>query len=290
MAKFKELIDKIGVFANKNAPTILTCTSVAGLVATAFAAGKAGVRIHYILMEHRESVDSIERHMGGNTIDSGSDALKKAKKSITKETVKEFIPAVLPPVILGGFTVASIISANRISSARYAALGAAYEIARASLNDHKEMIQAVVPKKVDEIEEKIVTKRLEGKKVTEDDIYEYNTNGNQPVFDAHTHVEFRSTRPKIDSAINACVERMLKSLDGTCSLKELYLEMGVPNERIPEYTETVGWHVDDLMNGTLPVIVATRWDKTETLAIIGMNTSSAHYNFEEGGVSSNSFR
>lgn len=290
MAKFKELLNKIGGFANKNAPALLTGAAVGGVVATVFAAGKAGVKIHYILMEHRESIDSIERQMGGNSIDSGSDALDKAKKAITKETVKEFIPAVLPPVVIGGLTIASIISANRVTSARYATLSAAYSIASASLKDHKEAIEAIVPKKADEIKENIITKHIKGSEVSDEDKELYSSSGKQPCSDIYTKVQFRSTKPEIQMVMTNLAQRMINDINGYCSLYDLYFDLKVPSENIPAFAHTVGWHVDDIIGGSLPVVIATCWDKTETIPLIGIDTSTAHENFEEGGQGSNSFR
>lgn len=277
MEKAKELIGKAAMFADKNAPAILTGFTVGGIFATAIASYKAGPKVKRIMETHRQRVEEADKEF------EKDEDFKAEKKKIVAETAKEIIPAVLPPIILGGLTIACAISANSVSSKRIAALSAAYEIASKSLSDYKDVIADVVPKKAEEIKEAVITKNLKDTTVSNMDMDIYTKSGNQPCKDIYTKVEFYATKPKIEMAMVELAKQMQGDIVGYCSLYDLYEKIGVPTENIPAFSHTVGWEVSDIINGTLPVTIATCWDKSETVPLIGIDTSSAYEGFTNGG-------
>src|SRR5689334_17562616 len=109
-------------FLSENASVLLTAGGVVGTVATAVLTGRAAVQATYKIGEETaKRVDEFERANNRPVENSGEiEALTKWEK--TTLTAVYFIP----PVLLGGATIASIVMANRVSAKNAAALAAAY--------------------------------------------------------------------------------------------------------------------------------------------------------------------
>lgn len=277
----REWLDKTGKFVDKNAPAILTGLAVGGVVATAITAFRAGPKVTRIMKEHAEEMDRIDKILD-------EDEYKKEKKVVVSETAKELIPAVLPPIIFGGLTIASVIVSHNLSEGRaakkIATLSAAYETARLSLKDLEKSVTEVVPKKAEEIKQHVITEKIKEREATEEDKFMYSNKGKMLCKDVYTNFEFYATKPDIELAAMELSKEIAGSFDNDGrSVADLYSKLGVIYSEIPEFAKEVGWRAEDLWdNDNLPITIATCWDKTGSIPIIGVNTGTARPLDEEG--------
>ena len=277
MGKFGNVIDKVLKFADKNSPAILTGITVAGVVATGIACYKAGPKIERIMETHRSDMKSLNEDYGNDEISEIQ--YKQEKREIYTGTIKRIAPIAAPIVIFGGLSITSAIFSNKISARRVAALSAAYEIASASLTDYKEKIEEIVPKKAEEIKEAVIKKRIQEEDVGVDESHIYSTGkGDILCKDTYTHVEFRASNEEIKRAILAISERVLA--DDWVSVADLYEEIGI--KYIPPMTRDIGWSSSNLIEGCLPIMTTTCWDKTGTVPVIGLDYEVEPF-WKEGG-------
>ena len=274
----KEYLKKAGVFVDKNAPTILVGFAVGGVVVTAYSAFKAGPKVNRIVKAHKEEMNKVERILD-------EEEYKKEKRGVILETAKELAPVIIPPIIFGGLTITSIIVSHKLVTGRaaksIAALSAAYEASRLSLRDLERSIEDVVPKKAEEIKEKAITNRIKDKVLTEEDKMMYSERGKNPCRDTYINLSFYSTKPEIELAAKEIAIEVRNSMDDEGkSVSDLYAKLGVPYNYIPDIAEDNVWQQADLWgdydNPTLPIKIATCWDSSGTIPVIGVDTRSAH--------------
>ena len=271
MGKMGDFVDKITAFTDKNSPAILTGLAVAGVVATAISAYKAGPKINRIMEVHREKMDKVEEI-------KDDEEYHMRKRETIAETAKEIIPAALPMIIFGSLTATCVISANTVSSRRIAAISAAYEIASRSLTDYKEKIEEIVPKKADEIKDAVIKKRVQEDPLPPED-YIYSTgHGDILCKDIYLKTYFRSSHDEIQKAINK-LSQMVKD-DEWVSVSDLYYELGV--KHIPPIANDIGWHADDCIEGNLPIMTTTCWNDEGTVPVIGIDYEVDPF-YREGG-------
>lgn len=133
--------------AADNAPAILTAVGVIGTVTTAVLTHKAAFKAHEILLleDAKKRGREIEEPPLSNT-------------EIVKLVWKEYIP----PVACVALTVTAILSANRISTSRAAALAAAYKLSEKQITEYKDkVVEKFTPQK-----EKAMREELAQEKVT----------------------------------------------------------------------------------------------------------------------------
>jgi hypothetical protein len=275
----KGFIDKVLTFTDKNSPAILTGLAIAGVVATAISAYKAGPKIEAIMAEHKMKMDLLkERSKIRASADEESEETKSERKEIIADTAKKVIPAVAPMVIFGGLTSACIISANTVSSRRIAALSAAYEIASRGLSDYKEKVEEIVPKKADEIKDAVIKKRVQEEPVPPEDHIYSTGHGDILCKDIYLKTYFRSSHDEIQKAINK-VSQMVRD-ENWVTVADLYYELGV--RHIPPIANDIGWHVDDCIEGNLPITTTTCWNDEGTVPVIGIDYEVDPF-YKEGG-------
>jgi ribosomal protein L18E len=225
---------KATVFAEANAAALLTAGGVVGTVATAILTGRAGFKAHEILqtleMEAKLKANSFEN-------DGGTEV-------VSPTTFEKFVavgPQFIPPVIVGGATIASIVMANRVSAQKAAALAAAYGLAERNLSEYKEKISEKLtgPKK-QQLEEELSQDR-----VNRTDGYQniVIVEGEVLCFDEPTGRYFRSTMEKIRKAVNTTNAEILHS--GWANATFFYHELGLT---ATSWTDDMGWNTDQLLD------------------------------------------
>lgn len=244
--KVTEWLEKAEIFTRKNSPVILTGLAIAGVIATAYSAYKAGPRAEKILEEYRK--DMRDCHPRD----------KEAKRAVVGEMVKKMIPVMAPPIIMGGTTIACVVGSHSISSRRIAVLSAAYSLSESTVkNLNSKMEEMLGEKKARAIKDSIMKDKLreteekKDQKLFGDGSVIIPDNGYVLCKDLHSGRPFYSTAEKIKQAIVKCSSDVQQ--DMWVSLNEFYDEIGSPQlEHIP-LGDDLGWNAEDTIRGQLPI-------------------------------------
>ena len=248
MQFLNEVKQKAGEFAKENATILLTAGGVVGTVATAVLAGRAGFKTSEILASEKA-----RRAAEVNTIEGITDPkelISPEDMTLTKtEKLMLVGPQFVPPVLIGGLTIGSIIMSHRMSSAKIAGLAAAYGLAERNLSEYKEKVSEKLtgPKKTaidDEIAQDRVNRTSGSEVVIVGD-------GEVLCFDEPTGRYFRSTMENIKSAVNATNGEILNHDYAQATL--FYEEIGLP---ATTWTDEVGWNRDQLLELKYSTVLA----------------------------------
>lgn len=233
----KATITNLLIFCDKNSPTILAGLGMVGTVATGLSSYKAGIRAHDIITRHHEDMEMVDEDD------------KEAKRAVMGETVKELIPVLVPPILIGSFTVTAIFMSNKINSKRIAVLGTAYALSEKRLKEYENKMQEVLgEQKTQNIRESIAHDKVVHAKVPAD-MQEMALYSNQVItIDDYTGRMFLSSAEAIGLAVNKLTDRVRDEM--YIPLNDLYEEVGLG--RVP-LGDDLGWNIDDCINGKLPI-------------------------------------
>ncbi len=232
----KELVKKVvkpGAFVQlkgvvqKNSPAILTGLGVAGLISTTVMAVQATPKALCILEE-----DHLERN---GTL--GLTDVKATKKEIIKLTWKCYIPT----MIMGGFTIGCIISANNINNKRNAALASLYSLTEKSLKQYQEkVVETIGENKARAIKDDIAKDNLLANPIDESTEIIITGNGETLCYDALAGRYFRSDIESIRKILNQLSRDLMSEM--FIPLNNVYYELGLSGTILGDQ---VGWHIDD---------------------------------------------
>ena len=196
-------------FIKRNAPTILSCLGVAGVVATTVTAVKATPKALSLAKQAEE---------------------EKGDKLSKWEKVNLAGPVYIPTVITGIATVACILGSNVISNRQQAALMSAYALLDSSYKEYK--------KKTDELYGEDAGKQIRGE-IAKD---KYTGDGSsldddkELFFDFYSGRYFESTKEAVTLAEYETNRALV--VNGAVCLNEYYDFLGL--EQRPEY-DLLGW-------------------------------------------------
>lgn len=215
-------------FLKDNATTVLTAGGVVGVVATGVLAFRAGVKSERIIHGHEVELMEVKQDEAGGVI-----GVKKHDLSTT-EKAKLLAPHILPPVAVGGGTIAAIIMSHKMSANKIAVLAAAYGVSQGQLEEYKA-----------KLEEKLGVNKYEKARAEMAQDKVNKTPGSEAVvifgdevlcFDECTGRYFRSSMEKINRVANATNRKIMD--DGFCDASYFYSELGLPGTR---WSDDVGW-------------------------------------------------
>lgn len=208
-------------FWERKAPTILTCLSSAGVLGTAFLAGRASIKAHEILKNEKMRLDK-------------------------KEQIERVLPIYIPTICIGAATILCIVSANILNKRSQAALSSAYALLNSSYKDYKAKVKELYG---EDAHEKII-ESLAVEKAKDVEIYSSFLNTSlQFVEDTGCPVLFYDELSK--RYFEATPQQVLLAeyhlnrnftCGATVSLNDFYDFIGL--ERT-DYGDTVGWTVND---------------------------------------------
>lgn len=133
---------------SKHAPTILSVTASAGVIATGYLAWKAGTRFEDV--EGRDWDRRKECLKNADTIPD--EDVPKIERKNRILFILDTVHTVAPAAIVGAATIAMIYFSNSISKKRLAAMGAAYATLQTAFDGYKRtMIEALGKESVDKI-------------------------------------------------------------------------------------------------------------------------------------------
>lgn len=236
MSFIQDAHKKVVSLLSENATTILTAGGVVGTVTTAVLTGRAAAeatkRIADKYMEVNANITAPER----------------ARELTKTEKLQVAGPLFVPPIVVGGFTIGSIVMANRMSAQKAAALAAAYGVAQGQLDEYK----AKVAEKLGMKKAETIRDELQQDRVTENPPNSQKIviigNGEVLCYDAYSGRYFKSTVEYIRRA-EIVVQGEIMS-GNECSLKVFYDELDLPPI---DMAEEVGWNI----NHPIKVVIST---------------------------------
>lgn len=244
-SKIAKFFEKAEIFTKKNSPVILTGLAIVGVISTAYSAYKAGPRADKILEAYRK--DMKDCHLND----------KEAKRAVVGEAVKQMIPVVAPPIIMGSTTIACIVGSHSVSSRRIAALSAAYSLSETTVkNLNTKMEEMLGEKKTRAIKDSIMKDKLKAdsekdKKILSDGQLVIPNDGTVLCKDLYSGRLFYSNADKINQAIAKCSLDIISEM--YISLNDFYDTINSPQlPRIP-MGDDLGWNIDNTSNGKLPI-------------------------------------
>lgn len=245
MNKVMGFLEKAEIFTKKNSPAILTGMAIVGVVTTVYSAYKAGLKADKILKTYREDIK-----------DCHPDD-KEAKKTVIEEAAKQMVPVIAPTAIMGGATIACIIGSHSTSNRRIATLSAAYSLSESTIkNLNGKMEEMLGEKKTRAIKDSIMKDKLKAEsekdqKILSNEPFVIPGDGTVLCKDLYSGRLFYSNAEKIKQAIAECSYNLMT--DMYISLNDFYEAIGSSQlEPIP-LGDDLGWNVDDLQNGILPI-------------------------------------
>lgn len=220
-------------FVTNNASAILTAGGVVGTVATAVLAARGAYKYKEIVYE--EELKRVVKK-GEEERAHEDDAYALDEMLTKKERLLIAAPYFLPPVAVGGATIASIIFANRISAQRAAALAAAYGLSQKQLEEYRNKITQTLginkeQKARDELAQERVSKTPGSKNFV---IIE---GGDVLFFDSPTGRYFKSSMEKVNRAVNSVNAEIVHH--GYATASQFYDELELPPTT---WTNDVGWN------------------------------------------------
>lgn len=221
---------KLKFLLNENSTTILTGLGVTGTVATAYLTGRATFKAAE-LIAHDEAV--------ANTgVEPGADPVYLTKKDKVKIVWKVYAP----PVAAGAITITSIITANRISSKKIAALVVASGVSERAFQEYKDkVVERLGQKKHEDIRAGVAQDRVDRNPVGTNEVI-VTGKGDVLFYDEHSGRYFYSTMETVRRAENRINHELLEGMG--CSLSEFYDEIGM---KASNYSDSVGWNGGERM-------------------------------------------
>lgn len=204
-----------------HSPAILTSLGVAGAVTTAILTGKASIQAERLYREHL-----------GPRYESG-DTDKPTKRQVGELVWKEFIP----PVIMGGVTIACIIGANHVGTRRAAALAAGFKVAEEMASEYRAKVVEQIGKNAEEkIQVAVAKDRMEHNPVGSTIII---TGDKTLMYDAFSGRYFEGSIEGVKKAVNE-INFDINS-NYYSSLTDFYDKIGLPRTSA---SDEFGWNAD----------------------------------------------
>jgi hypothetical protein len=234
MISAKVLAKQVEKFAVDNAPGILTGVGAVGAISAALLTGKATFRATKLIEEKKTELWQM-------TPDTASGNQPDYPELSTKDTIKLVWTEYLPPAGVLGVTLAAIICANRVSTARLAALATAYSLNEKHFGEYKEkVIEKFNANKERQVRDEIAQDRVTANPPKDAQII-ITGNGDVLCHDLPTDRYFKSNMEKLRQVmndINAQVNEV-----GYARLSEFYTALGLKDT---PYSMELGWTRDRL--------------------------------------------
>lgn len=226
---------KVGKFVAANSSAILTGIGVVGVVATTILTYKAT----------ESTLDEIvQLRLAKEDEEPEAEEIKIEKADIFKACWRHWIPVALTV----GITITSIVTANRISAAKLAAMASAYKMSEDARKNYK---QAVL-EKFGPNKEKDITQNaglIEAKNaLTKGDIpcdAVISTGcGDQPIYVSFLGTYIRSDMSSIQRQMAKYSSELRNQAFGEGSVYDILEAMHIPDNRIPSWLQHATWVVD----------------------------------------------
>jgi hypothetical protein len=227
---------------NENSPAILTGLGVSGTVATAYLTGRASFKAAEVIATSKPPVMSEERKQrmrAGGYNDLEIAAVARSEVVSTWNKVGLVWKYYIPPVAVGVGTITCIVTANKISASRIAALAVASGISERAFQEYKDkVVQTMGDRQERNIRDEIAQDRVDKRPVRPGEVI-LSGAGDVLFYDAHSGRYFQSTVETVKRAENKINHELLNGHGTGSSLSEFYDEIGLPPSN---YSDSVGWN------------------------------------------------
>lgn len=127
----------------QHSPEILVVAGVVGVVSSTVLACKASTKVHDILEDTKEQLGQVKQVLEDEKVPAETYSEEDAKKDTTiiyAQTGLKFVKLYGPAIILGGLSIASILTSHNILRKRNIALAAAYTVVDKSFKDYRSRV------------------------------------------------------------------------------------------------------------------------------------------------------
>lgn len=213
-----------------HSPSLLTGLGVAGVVSTAYLAGRASFEAAD-LIRLKEADDEAR----GVVIDDPREVIKQRFELVWR--------LYIPSVTMGAASIVCIIGANRVGTRRAAGLAAAYSLTEKSYEEYRrKVIEKIGDKKEELVRSEIVQDRIDA--TWDDSIEVHGVQKGEVCYDKFSDRYVWNTEEGLRAAAND-LNRIVLS-QGYATLGDFYDLLNMPS---PTYSYQIGWSsVGDLLD------------------------------------------
>lgn len=202
-----------------NSPHILTGIGVTGVVATAMLTGRASVKAAQLLAQDEEE-----------------NGARELRSKFWQRNLRTIAPLYIPPVLVGGITIASILGANQIGVRRAAAMATAYSISERAFEEYRHKVtERLGPGQEQKVRDEIAQDRITANPPSKSEII-ITGRGEVLCYDAYTGRYFQSSMETLRRAQNDLNHSLLTN--DYASLGDFYELIGLGRTGM---SEDVGW-------------------------------------------------
>lgn len=178
ITKMSRGIHKVGFGIKKYSPTLLIIGGVSGVVGATVLACRATTKLEAVKTKHKTTVAEIHKAAEDGVLCDGSAYTQEdANKDLFityVHTGVDFVKMYGPAVLLGGLSIAAILTSHRIMTKRNVALAAAYATVDRSFKEYRGRVIERFGEELDkELKYNIKTKEVEERTVDENTGDEY---------------------------------------------------------------------------------------------------------------------
>lgn len=141
MAKASRTFYKVGFKLKKHSPEILVATGIVGGVASAIMACKATLKVDEVVETHHGKVDRIHEAAENGVTSAGkeysAEDMKKDLAITYVQTGVDFVKLYGPAVVVGGLSIAAVLTGHNIMRKRYIATAAAYAAVEKGFKEYR---------------------------------------------------------------------------------------------------------------------------------------------------------
>lgn len=142
MTKASRAFHKVGFTLKKHSPEILVATGIVGGVASAIMACKATLKVDEVLEKHEEKVEKIHTAAETGIVPAtgkeyNEEDMKKDLAIVYVQTGVDFAKLYAPAVIIGGLSIAAVLTGHNIMRKRYIATAAAYAAVEKGFKEYR---------------------------------------------------------------------------------------------------------------------------------------------------------
>lgn len=155
---------KVSFHLKKHSPEILVVVGVVGTVASAVVACRATTKISEVLNDSKETIDKIHECVADETLaeEYSKEDSKKDLTIVYIQTGVKLAKLYAPAIILGAFSITSILASNNILRKRNVALAAAYATVDKGFKEYRSRVVERFGEEVDrELKYHIKAKQFE---------------------------------------------------------------------------------------------------------------------------------
>lgn len=233
-----KIFKQLKMQTHRHSPELLLGIGIGGMISSTVMAVKSTPKALAIIEnEKKRQTKAINESIGAEGEHISVNNLKK--KEIVKLVWKEYVPS----AVIGGLSIACILSANSINSKRKATLATMCSLSESAFRDYKnEVINVLGEEKEKEVREKIAEKHVKEHPLKKSSNVMVMGADNVLCFESTSGRYFNSNKNEIEKAVNYINRTIIN--ENYASLNDFFDVIGL--DYLP-LGEELGWNLDDEM-------------------------------------------